>query len=117
MKSSLIIGMLLWISVASAQQIADSVYWVYFTDKIGNGYQIDQPEEFLSDRSVNRRGWQGLAIDHLDLPVTQDYVEELKAMGVEIKHISKWRTFIFWNRIRSIIRIIFNFKSVQFICN
>ncbi len=82
--------MLLWISVASAQQIADSVYWVYFTDKTGNGYQIDQPGEFLSERSVNRRAWQGLAIDQLDLPVNQSYVDEIRAMGVEIEHISRW---------------------------
>ncbi len=90
MKLRLITGMLLWISVASAQQIADSVYWVYFTDKNGNGYQIDQPEEFLSERSVNRRAWQGLGTDHRDLPVTAAYLEELKGMGVEIRHISKW---------------------------
>lgn len=90
MKLRLITGMLLWISVASAQQIADSVYWVYFTDKNGNGYQIDQPEEFLSERSVNRRAWQGLGTDHRDLPVTAAYLEELKGMGVEIRHVSKW---------------------------
>ena len=90
MKCRFIIGILFWTSVASAQQIADSVYWVYFTDKTGNGYQIDQPEKFLSERSVNRRAWQDLAIDNLDLPVTQSYVEELKAMGVEIKHVSRW---------------------------
>ena len=63
MRLYLIPGMLLWISIASAQQIADSVYWVYFTDKTGNGYQIEQPEEFLSERSVNRRAWQNLAVD------------------------------------------------------
>lgn len=90
MKLRLITGMLLWISVASAQQIADSVYWVYFTDKNGNGYQIDQPEEFLSERSVNRRAWQGLGTDHRDQPVTAAYLEELKGMGVEIRHVSKW---------------------------
>jgi len=82
--------MLLWISVASAQQIADSVFWVYFTDKSENGYQIDQPEEFLSERSVNRSAWQNLVIDHHDLPVTGAYLEELRGMGVEIRHISRW---------------------------
>ncbi len=89
-KVWIIAGMLFWISAVSAQQIADSVYWVYFTDKLENGYQIDQPNDFLSERSINRRAWQGLGIDHRDLPVTAAYVEELKAMGVEIKHISKW---------------------------
>ena len=82
--------MLFWISALSAQQIADSVYWVYFTDKDANGYEIAQPEAFLSERSIARRAWQGLAVDHTDEPVTQAYVEEIKAMGVEIRHISKW---------------------------
>lgn len=82
--------MLLWMSLLTAQQLADSVFWVYFTDKTENGYQINQPEDFLSERSIQRRAWQGLGIDHRDLPVTATYVDELKAMGVEIKHISRW---------------------------
>ncbi len=90
MKVWLISGMLLWSAAASAQQLADSTYWVYFTDKIDNGYQIDRPGEFLSERSLNRRAWQGLGIDSRDLPVTSAYVDELKTMGIEVKHISKW---------------------------
>ena len=86
----LICGMLLWASVASSQQIAEGVYWVYFTDKNVNGYTLDQPEMFLSERSVHRRAWQGLSVDHWDLPVTQTYVDEISALGAEIKHISKW---------------------------
>jgi len=90
MKIGLVTGLLSVFAFVSAQQIADSVYWVYFTDKNGNGYQIDQPEEFLSERSINRRAWQGLGMDRHDLPVTPLYIEELKGMGVEIRHISKW---------------------------
>lgn len=73
-----------------AQEIADSVYWVYFSDKEGNGYQIDQPAQFLSDRSVNRRAMQGLAIDQADLPVNPVYLQEIKEMGVEVRHVSRW---------------------------
>ena len=67
---------------ATAQQIAEETYWVYFTDKNNNGYRTDRPEDFLSGRSIDRRAWQGLAIDQTDLPVTQAYVDELEAMGV-----------------------------------
>ena len=73
-----------------AQEIADSVFWVYFTDKNGNGYQINQPEDFLSQRSIDRRAWQSLGVDHRDLPVNGDYVQELKDMGVQVRHISRW---------------------------
>jgi serine protease AprX len=75
---------------AAAQQIADSTYWVYFTDKDNNGYQVDRPGDFLSRRSIDRRGWQGLAVDQTDLPVTKAYVDALKAEGVHIRHISRW---------------------------
>jgi subtilisin family serine protease len=33
---------------------------------------------------------QALAVDHMDLPVSQDYLLELKGMGIEIRHVSRW---------------------------
>ena len=86
-----VIAILLLISLGTeAQEIADSVYWVYFKDKAGNGYQTDLPAQFLSDRSINRRAMQGLAVDQTDLPVTASYIQELRDMGVEIKYVSRW---------------------------
>ncbi len=90
MKGILKLVMLLLPSALSAQQIAENVYWIYFTDKNGNGYEFSQPGSFLSERSINRRAWQGLGVDLTDEPVTQDYVDELKNMGVEVRHVSKW---------------------------
>ncbi len=90
MKLKLLLLLLLITPLLNAQEIADSVFWVYFTDKDGSDYQINSPEEFLSERSINRRAWQGLGIDHRDLPVNGDYVRELRELGVEIRHISRW---------------------------
>jgi len=90
MKLKLFLLVLLVTPMLIAQEIADSVYWVYFTDKDGTDYQINRPEEFLSERSINRRAWQGLGIDGRDLPVNDNYVQELKELGVEIRHISRW---------------------------
>jgi len=81
---------LLAATLASGQQIGDNVYWVYFTDKADNGYQSDQPGEFLSERSIQRRAWQGLGVDLTDEPVTRAYVDTLLEMGVEVRHISRW---------------------------
>ena len=83
-------GLLVCNTLLQAQQIADSVYWVYFKDKASNGYYIDQPGAFLSERSVQRRAWQGLSVDARDLPVTSAYVQEVTALGADIKHVSKW---------------------------
>jgi len=77
-------------TLVSGQQIADSTYWVYFTDKTNNGFSYDKASEFLSERSIQRRAWQGLGVGLSDEPVTQAYVDTLVAMGVEVKHISRW---------------------------
>jgi len=90
MKLKLFLLALLLTPLLNAQEIADSVYWIYFTDKYETGYQINNPEEFLSERSINRRAWQRLGIDLRDLPVNDNYVQELKELGVEIRHISRW---------------------------
>ena len=91
MKKLKILVALILVSLGiRAQEIAPGVYWVYFRDKEGNTYQIDQPAQFLSERSINRRAMQGLAVDRLDLPVSSAYLQEIEAMGVEIRHVSRW---------------------------
>jgi serine protease AprX len=73
-----------------AQQIGKGEYWIYFKDKNNNGYNIGQPESFLSERSLNRRAWQGLGVDETDEPVSMAYLDTLRGMGVEIRHVSRW---------------------------
>ena len=90
MKIRLLIGLMLFSMGLPAQEIADGVFWVYFTDKAGTGYNIARPGDFLSERSVNRRAFQGLAIDHRDRPVNPDYVQEIRDLGIEIRHVSRW---------------------------
>ncbi len=91
MKKFKLLFVMVLVSVGvQAQEIATGVYWIYFSDKEGNGYQIDQPAQFLSDRSVNRRAMQGLAVDRADLPVNPAYLQEINEMGVEIRHVSRW---------------------------
>ncbi|MFO7671171.1 MAG: S8 family serine peptidase [Bacteroidales bacterium] len=81
---------LLVTTMASGQKIGEGVYWVYFTDKSDNGYQTDRPGEFLSERSISRRAWQGLGIGLSDEPVTKAYLDTLLEMGVQVRHISRW---------------------------
>lgn len=89
-KLNLFVIMFLVSSGVLAQEIAPGVFWVYFSDKEGIAYQIDQADQFLSERSVNRRTMQGLGVDHHDLPVNSDYLQAIKDLGVEIKHVSRW---------------------------
>lgn len=74
----------------NAQQVADSAYWFYFTDKENSSYSLDEPGSYLSQRSIDRRAWQSLPIDLSDLPVSQSYLDSLQKLNLTIKHISKW---------------------------
>jgi len=91
MKKHRLMLLLILLSLGiQAQEIAPGVFWIYFTDKAGSAFQISEPEHFLSERSINRRAMQGLAVDHHDVPVNTAYLQEIEAMGVEIRHVSRW---------------------------
>ena len=90
MRGSVLIIFLIGFNALFGQKIAPDAYWIYFTDQDNNGFEINKPEEFLSPRSIDRRGWQDLSIDISDLPVTGSYVDSLENMGVEVVHISRW---------------------------
>ncbi len=65
-------------------------YWVKLIDKKGTSFHINQPEEFLSQRAINRRIKQHIAIDETDLPVSSVYLDTLRKRGLEVVHTSKW---------------------------
>jgi hypothetical protein len=66
------------------------LYRITLSDKNGTPYQIDHPEVFLSQKAIDRRIRQGLAIDSTDLPLPPAYLEQISATGAEIKCLSKW---------------------------
>ncbi len=81
---------LLIIGVNSFAQIAPDKYWVQFTDKNNTPYSIDKPEEFLSERAIQRRVKYDIALDEKDIPVNPSYIEAVKNAGATILNPSKW---------------------------
>lgn len=73
-----------------AQNEPKSYFWIQLKDKKGTIYQISDPKAFLSQRAINRRIRQHIAIDETDLPVSKVYLDTLKKRGLEIFHTSKW---------------------------
>ncbi len=67
-----------------------NTYWIKLKDKKGTSFQIDRPEKFLSQRAINRRIKQHIAIDETDLPVSAVYLDTLRKRGLEVVHTSKW---------------------------
>jgi serine protease AprX len=76
-------------SMSQAQENAD-VYWIRFTDKNQNLYDIFSPEDFLSPASLQRREKQNISIDSLDLPVSQFYLDSLENANIFVRYSSKW---------------------------
>jgi len=71
-------------------EVAPGRYRVEFTDKNHNAYTISQPQEFLSERALQRRSRQNIAVKQADLPVSDCYIDSLKQLGFEILNSSRW---------------------------
>ncbi len=66
-------------------------YMVFFIDKNGSNYSIDSPQEFLSQRALERRAKQNIGIKLNDLPVSDTYLSSLGNIdGVEVFFTTKW---------------------------
>ncbi len=65
--------------------------WVYFVDKPDAQFYLDNPLEMLSQRALDRRTNQGIALDILDVAIHQPYVDQIIASPeIEVKAKSKW---------------------------
>ena len=65
-------------------------YIVKFTDKNGTPFSIDNPEEFLSTKAIERRNKQGIAIDETDLPINPEYAQAIIDAGAQVRNRLKW---------------------------
>ncbi|MCX7862799.1 MAG: S8 family serine peptidase [Bacteroidales bacterium] len=65
-------------------------YFVFFKNKSNNAYSLSNPSYFLSQRAIQRRINYNILLDSTDLPVTPDYVQELKNLGLSVHFTSKW---------------------------
>ena len=69
-------------------------YRVFLTDKEGSPFTLKNPEQFLSQRSLDRRSRQGIALDETDLPVSPKYLTALTKMGLKVMGKSKWHNTV-----------------------
>lgn len=65
-------------------------YWIVFKDKVGTEYSINHPEQFLSEKAIERRTKQNIKITNQDLPLSKVYIDAVSAAGVQILSKSKW---------------------------
>ncbi len=88
MKIVFLLGILL-VGITYGQTTRN--YWVQLTDKSSTPFSISLPEDYLSNKAIERRTAQGISIDTKDLPVDPAYVSQISSIaGVNIRHTSKW---------------------------
>lgn len=70
-------------------QIQDA--WVYFNDKPSSATFLANPLTMLTQRSLDRRTAQNIALDITDVPVEQSYITQISAVpGITVMAKSKW---------------------------
>ena len=80
----------LFIFMASGSWAQVNRYMVFFKDKTGSPYSTALPNQFLSQRAIDRRIQQGIAIIEQDLPVNETYVQGIEGAGTEVFFRSRW---------------------------
>lgn len=70
---------------------AQTRHLVQFKNKDNNNFSLANPSAFLSARSIARRTRYGIGLDSTDLPVTERYLDSIRAVpNVTILNVSKW---------------------------
>ena len=65
--------------------------WVYFKDKPDSATYFATPTLMLTQRALDRRTNQGIALDIKDVPIYQPYIDGIIAStGITVKAKSKW---------------------------
>lgn len=74
----------------SVYQEYDYKYRLTLKDKGTPDFSLNQPEQFLSAKAIERRKKRNVAIDESDLPISKDYLEQIEKVGGIIVSQSKW---------------------------
>ncbi|RCR69525.1 S8 family serine peptidase [Larkinella punicea] len=89
MKKTVLLLLILVTSGLSAQAQTRK-YLILLKDKVNTPYSISRPEQFLSQRAIQRRTKQGISVQEKDLPVNPAYVSALQQTGARVWFSSRW---------------------------
>ena len=84
--------LLLWLIISChSLSNAQTKKVVYLTNKNGTPYSLDKPQDFLSNRAIQRRLRQQIPVDSSDLPCSPVYESQIATLNnVKIIARSKW---------------------------
>ncbi len=90
MKKTTFLIVALFSGIFAFAQVAPDKYYIQFTDKNDSPYSISNPNEFLTQRSLDRRAKYGIEITEQDIPVNPQYLAGVEALGAELFYPTKW---------------------------
>ncbi|MEI6684261.1 MAG: S8 family serine peptidase [Bacteroidota bacterium] len=90
MKTVAFIIISVWISIQCLGQVGPQKYFIEFRDKNNSPYSVNRPGEFLTQRALDRRARQGIAISENDIPVNPSYITRLLHFNITFLTASKW---------------------------
>lgn len=93
MKNRFLLLVLLLISCLLQAQNQATCFRISLLDKNQNPYFINRPEDFLSQRTIDKRIRLGIPIDERDLPITPSYKQQICNLSDDILIMSesKWQ--------------------------
>jgi hypothetical protein len=87
--------------------------WVYFKVKNNSQSYFDSPLQMLSQRALDRRTKQNVALDSKDIPIDLSFINQIKAVpGIVVMAKSKWLNAL---HIRGTQLAINSLKSFSFV--
>ena len=109
MKKILVLLLLISSFIGFAQQDA----WVYFTDKPDSATYLANPLTMLTQKSLDRRTAQNIALDVKDVPIFPSYISQItNETGINVKAKSKWLNAL---HIRGSVENIQQLTSLSFV--
>ncbi|MDA3892190.1 MAG: S8 family serine peptidase [Salinivirgaceae bacterium] len=87
---ALIIIAILFIGQIITAQDYEYGYLVEFTDKNNASFSIDNPQEYLSERAIERRNLRNIDISEQDFPVNRSYTDSILKLNAKLHVTSRW---------------------------
>lgn len=107
------IGMILGMMLISAVLFAQEDAWIYFTTKPDAAYYLNNPQQILSERALERRAAQNIVLDDKDIPINNQYYNTIKnSQGITVMAKSKWLNAL---HIRGEVQAIQNLQQLPFV--
>ena len=108
------IKLLFFYLLSTCTIVAQEDAWVYFNAKPNSATFFENPLQMLSQRSLDRRNNQNIALDLKDVPIYQLYIDQIAAAtGITVMAKSRWLNCLHIRGTLSDITALTNFEFVS----